>query len=133
MTNGPIANLKSKKAQKTEPTLLEELKQPLRDIVSELKSNLAGELQKVRERGDSAKYLETAAKLLPLIVALNPQMSDFASANSMQEIGAKLLQSIGFSNPDEDSIQLAIEAQDSFIAALQRIHQCASAPESEAH
>src|SRR5262245_48854947 len=133
MTNGPIANLKSKKAQKADPSLLEELRGPLRDVVNELKSNLAGELQKLRERGDSARYLETAAKLLPLIVVLNPQMNDFASANSMQEIGEKLLKSIGFYDPDEHSIEEALQANNDFIARLQHIHQCAQAPEQEPH
>jgi hypothetical protein len=46
---------------------------------------------------------------------------------------AKLLQSVGFASPDEDSIQQALEAQNAFIAALQRIHQCAQAPEEELH
>jgi hypothetical protein len=68
---------------KLEPSLLDQLSAPLRDVVSELKSNLAGELQKVRERGDSAKYLESAAKLLPLIVSLNPPTNALASADSM--------------------------------------------------
>src|SRR6266498_3687612 len=37
-----------------------------------------------------------------------PNQIDFQSANSMREIGERLLQSVGFASPDEDSIQAAI-------------------------
>jgi hypothetical protein len=46
---------------------------------------------------------------------------DFNQANSMQDIGRKLLQSVGFASPDELSIQAAIEANDVFIAQLEQI------------
>jgi len=41
----------------------------------------------------------------------------------MEDIGRKLLQSIGFKEPDDVSVQRAIEANDLFIDTLQRIHQ----------
>src|SRR5262245_32179239 len=47
--------------------------------------------------------------------------TDFASAKSMQDIGRKLLQSVGFASPDDASIQAAIEANDAFIARLEAI------------
>src|SRR5262245_58153784 len=53
----------------------------------------------------------------------NPNNIDFNTANSMQEIGRKLLQSIGFKDPDDVSVQRAVEANDLFIDTLQRIHQ----------
>jgi hypothetical protein len=43
----------------------------------------------------------------------------------MREIGKRLLQSIGFSEPDDVSIQAAIEANDAFIAALEAIRDAA--------
>jgi hypothetical protein len=46
---------------------------------------------------------------------------DFATANSMQDIGRKLLQAVGFASPDDVSIQAAIEANDAFIAQLEQI------------
>jgi hypothetical protein len=49
----------------------------------------------------------------------------FAQAKSMREIGKRLLQSIGFSEPDDVSIQAAIEANDAFIAALEAIRDAA--------
>jgi hypothetical protein len=50
-----------------------------------------------------------------------PDKLDFNSANSMEDIGRKLLQSVGFASPDDVSIQAAIEANDQFIAALEQI------------
>ena len=50
---------------------------------------------------------------------------DFASANSMQDIGRKLLQSVGFREPDDVSIAAAIEANDAFIQRLEAIRDAA--------
>ena len=50
---------------------------------------------------------------------------DFNSAQSMQDIGKKLLQSIGFASPDDVSIQAAIEANDQFIRRLEAIRDAA--------
>jgi hypothetical protein len=55
------------------------------------------------------------------------QQVDFNSAQSMSDIGRKLLQSIGFKEPDDVSIQRAIELNDTFIDGLQAIHQRAQA------
>jgi hypothetical protein len=62
------------------------------------------------------------AKILNFIVD-KPQTNpiDFATANSMQDIGRKLLQSVGFASPDDVSIAVAIEANDQFIAELEQI------------
>jgi hypothetical protein len=46
---------------------------------------------------------------------------DWNSTTSMRDIGAKLLQSVGFASPDDASIQAAIEANDVFIAELEQI------------
>jgi hypothetical protein len=56
-------------------------------------------------------------------VNLNTNAIDFAQAQSMQDIGRKLLQSIGFKEPDDASIQAAVELNDTFIDGLQRIYQ----------
>src|SRR5262252_7530631 len=53
------------------------------------------------------------------------QQVDFNSAQSMSDIGRKLLQSIGFKEPDDVSIQAAIEANDAFIARLEAIRDSA--------
>jgi hypothetical protein len=62
------------------------------------------------------------AKILNLIVDQPPNTSvDYSSAKSMQEIGCKLLQSVGFSQPDDVSIQQALELNHTFVAGLERI------------
>ena len=61
-------------------------------------------------------------KILNFIVDQPPNTSvDFSSTNSMEDIGRKLLQSVGFASPDDVSIQAAIEANDVFIAQLEQI------------
>jgi hypothetical protein len=60
-------------------------------------------------------------------VNLNTNEIDYASAKSMQDIGRKLLQSVGFKEPDDVSITAAIEANDAFIDQLQRIYRQAQA------
>jgi hypothetical protein len=63
------------------------------------------------------------AKILNLVVDQHALVSaqDFSTANSMQDIGRKLLQSIGFASPDDVSIKAAIEANDAFVAQLEEI------------
>jgi len=115
--------MRTRKPQKpNEPTLLEQLNGPLRDIVSDLKMNVAGELKKLRER-DSGRYLELAAKLLPIIMSLNPGTDDFSDCKDKRSIGIALLKSIGANELDLDDGQItdALNAQDEFIAQLQRI------------
>jgi len=51
--------------------------------------------------------------------------TDFASAKSMTDIGRKLLQSVGFKEPDDVSIRAAIQANDMFIKDLERIRDAA--------
>src|SRR5215831_7378792 len=63
------------------------------------------------------------AKILNLIVDQHQFSSqiDFSQASSMQDIGRKLLQSVGFNEPDDVSIKEAIAANDDFIKELERI------------
>jgi hypothetical protein len=69
-------------------------------------------------------------KILNLIVD-QPQDNpvDFKQARSMQDIGRKLLQSCGLREPDDVSIQQAVEANDTFIDRLKAIAACAQASE----
>jgi hypothetical protein len=50
---------------------------------------------------------------------------DFKTAKSMQDVGLKLLQSVGFASPDDASIEAAIEANDAFIDRLTAIRDAA--------
>ena len=63
------------------------------------------------------------AKVLNICVERHEVVADFSTAQSMQDIGRKLLQSVGFKEPDDVSIQAAIALNDKFIDDLQAIHQ----------
>jgi len=61
------------------------------------------------------------AKVFHRVDEPDAKQIDFATANSMHEIGERLLQSVGFASPDDVSIQAAIEANDAFVARLEAI------------
>jgi hypothetical protein len=90
------------------------------------------ELNQLRKDAHSDKAYGAAvaavmgkAKILNLVIdqhAVVPAQ-DFSTANSMQDIGRKLLQSVGFASPDDASIQAAIEANDAFVGRLEEIRR----------
>jgi hypothetical protein len=45
----------------------------------------------------------------------------FQSAQSMHDIGRKLLMTVGMENPHDDAIQAAIEANNAFVERLEQI------------
>jgi hypothetical protein len=67
------------------------------------------------------------AKILNLVVDQHALVTaqDFSTANSMHELGKRLLQSVGFASPDDTSIQAAIEANDAFVGRLEAIRDAA--------
>jgi len=90
------------------------------------------ELNQLRKDAHSNKAYGAAvaavmgkAKILNLSVDQHQFRSeiDFSQASSMEDIGRKLLQSIGFKEPDDVSIQAAIEANDAFIDRLKAIRE----------
>jgi hypothetical protein len=63
-------------------------------------------------------------KVLNLVVDQPPNPSvDFSSANSMEDIGRRLLQSIGMQEPSDAAVARAVEANETFVAALERIKE----------
>jgi hypothetical protein len=60
-------------------------------------------------------------------VNVNSDAIDFKQAKSMQDVGRKLLQSVGFASPSDADIVLAIQANDMFIDALTAIRDKAQA------
>jgi hypothetical protein len=82
------------------------------------------------DRNPSALYgaEKAIAEVRGLIIKnvnVNSDAIDFNQANSMQDIGRKLLQSVGFASPDDASIQAAIEANDIFVERLEAIRNAA--------
>jgi len=95
---------------------------------AETAEKMARELNEIQyeARADKAHGAAVAAvlgkaKVLNIGAEQQYQVTDFQQANSMQDIGRKLLQSIGFASPDDVSIAAAIEANDAFIARLETI------------
>jgi len=121
----PIANLRSKHRPQTpkakEPSLRERAMQALD---TDFKLHGEDAIKQLRETRPD-RYVELAARPTDL------PADGFEQCKDKRDIGIKLLQSIGFRDPDEDSIQSALAANDEFIARLQQIHQCAQASEVE--
>jgi hypothetical protein len=111
-----------------------ELQEQAAERAAESADKCAQELNQLRKDAHSDKAYGAAvaavmgkAKILNLVVdqhaLVTPQ--DWNTAQSMQDIGRKLLQSIGFNEPDDVSIAAAIEANDAFIARLEAIRDAA--------
>jgi len=54
-----------------------------------------------------------------------PKPLDFKAARSVQDLGRKLLESVGFASPDDASVAAAIEANDAFVTKLETIRDSA--------
>jgi len=99
---------------------VEKMVQELNEIQMEARNDKA--------HAAAVSAIATKAKLLNLPNDQNTQNIDFKQARSMQDVGRKLLQSVGFSQPDDASIQAAIEANDAFIERLEAIRNAAQGP-----
>jgi hypothetical protein len=126
--------------------LLKKVK-PIMDRVRELQTELARDTKETREKcvqelndlkrdahaekayGAAVSAVMGKAKILNFISDQvdAKQQVDYNSAQSMTDIGRKLLQTIGFTSPDDVSIQEAVEANNVFIDTLRQIHQRARA------
>jgi hypothetical protein len=86
---------------------------------------------KIAEQENNAQGIVASelgiAKVFGLEKAQEDSPQDFSTANSMQDIGRKLLQSIGFASPDDASVQDAVELNNKFITGLEAIHARAQA------
>jgi hypothetical protein len=65
------------------------------------------------------------AKILNIGEQQSPNPQDYKAARSMQDLGRKLLESVGFTSPDEASVAAAIEANDAFVTKLEAIRDAA--------
>src|SRR5262245_44759912 len=102
----------------------------LRAFVSDFEDNGPDVIEKLRTR-NPAKYCEISARL---IAANEPQDGlDFKSSRSMEDIGLKLLKSVGV--PDavitDEMVQAAIAANNEFITRLEAIRDMHDAAESQ--
>jgi hypothetical protein len=80
--------------------------------------------QMAKEQKNVAGIVQSELGIAKVFGLEKPQAGkelDFVSARSMQEIGTKLLQGVGLKEPDSDSVQQAIEANNKFVAELEAI------------
>jgi len=116
---------------------------PILERIRELQAELANDTKETREKvvselnelkslaqakhayGAAVSAVMGKAKLLNFIAERIEDVTkpDFNAAQSMQDIGKKLLQSVGFKEPDDVSIQAAIKLNDQLIDGLQAIYQ----------
>jgi len=122
--------MKPKKQKSAEPSLRDKLSQNfLRAFETDFDTHGVEVIKQLRQKSPE-KYAEIAAKL---IAAIEPRGEGFDSCRTKEELGRALLESVGFNDPDDDSIQQAIQLHDKFIDNLQHVHQCALASEEEMH
>jgi hypothetical protein len=115
-----MAEMKPRKTKATEPSLRDKLSQAFHAAFqADFAANGVAAIEALRQKSPE-KYSEIAARL---IAAIEPQPDGFNSANSMPEIGKRLLMSVGADefSLTEDQIQAAVEANDDFIARLEQI------------
>src|SRR5262245_47847113 len=92
------------------------------------KLNLASEMAERLEM--PATIVQAEAQIAKVFHGINDKddnPTDFKTAQSMQDIGKRLLQSFGVRDPDDTLIAQAIEANDVFVATLRQIAQQAQA------
>jgi len=114
--------MKPKKPQAGEPSLRNKLSQAfLEALEADFREYGKSVIETMRQK-DPTRYAELAGKLI-LTAEQSPAGIDFKSAKSMQDIGRKLMQSVGMDERTitAEMIQAAIEANDRFIAALESI------------
>ena len=117
--------MKPRKPKPTEPSTRDKLSASFLKAFQNDFETYGGEtIEKLREESPS-KYAEIAAKL---IAAIEPRGEGFDSCRTKEDLGRALLESVGFNDPDDDSIQQAIQLNDKFIDDLQAIFRNAAEP-----
>jgi hypothetical protein len=116
--------MKPRKPKSAEPSLLDKLSMNfLAAFERDFETHGVDVIEKLRERSPE-KYAELVARL---IATTEPKKDGFESANSMEELGRKLLLSV--KAPDDaitaQMIADTIEANDAFIAKLEAIRDSA--------
>jgi hypothetical protein len=109
-----------------------EIQQIAAQNAAETVEKIARELNEIQyeARADKAHAAAVAAvmgkaKILNIGEQQSHNPQDYKAARSMQEIGHKLLESVGFASPDDASIAAAIAANDAFVARLEAIRDAA--------
>ena len=125
----------NRSAQASSSRLLSRVIQRVRELQAigaqnavETVEKMARELNEIQyeARADKAHAAAVAAvmgkaKLLNIGEQQSQNPQDFKAARSMQDIGRKLLQAVGFASPDDASVAEAVELNDRFVSELEAI------------
>src|SRR5262249_17213616 len=112
--------MRKPKNKPNEPSLRDKLSTAyLAALEADFEANGVNAIQELRTKSPE-KYCEIAARL---IAATEPKTNDdYNQCESQFDIGRKLLQSIGFADPDDSSVEEAVKAHDTFIEQLKAIY-----------
>jgi hypothetical protein len=108
-----------------------ELQAQAAESLGETADKCVQELNQIKRNAETDKAYSAAVaavlgkvKILGLAkedAQLNGNAQSFANCTNMHDIGTRLLQQVGLASPDDVSVQEAIEANNAFVAALERI------------
>src|SRR5215813_8510498 len=100
--------------------------QPKLDLSRERVGRRLDKASRIAEEQGNASAMATSelgiAKVFHGAQAEESSPFDFKNATSMHDIGRKLLMTVGMENPDDASIELAVEANDQFVDRLEAIY-----------
>ena len=103
--------------------------QPKLDLSRERVGRRLDKASRIAEQQGNASAMATSelgiAKVFHGEQAQESSPLDFKNAHSMHDIGRKLLMTVGMENPDDASIELAVEANDQFVDRLEAIRDAA--------
>ena len=103
--------------------------QPKLDLSRERVGRRLDKASRIAEQQGNASAMATSelgiAKVFHGEQAQESNPLDFKNAHSMHDIGRKLLMTVGMENPDDASIELAVEANDQFVDRLEAIRDAA--------
>jgi len=89
-------------------------------IVRELNEVLT-EARADKAHSAAVSAIATKAKILNISAEQSNQQINFATAHSKRDIGERLLQAVGYREPDDVSIQQAIALNDRFVSDLEEL------------
>jgi hypothetical protein len=105
--------------------------QPKIDISRERIGRNLDEASRIAKQQNNAAAIVSAelgiAKVFGLASEQPHEPTNFKQCRSMQDIGKRLLQSVGLSSPDDASVAEAVALNDQFVAGLEKIVQRAQA------
>jgi hypothetical protein len=106
--------MKPKKPKASEPSLRSKL---FRALESDFEAHGVETIEKLRE-SDPKAYVEVAARVATVV---EQSVGSYDDCQSVQDIARKLLALVGVTDPDEASIERAVEAHSRMIDGLKQI------------